>query len=72
MALYRVPIKWEECGYLVVHASSQEEAAKNAMKELDVYPLNNRPVPGSLKLAFPEDKVTEYIARVADGFENDY
>lgn len=71
MALYRVPIKWEECGYLFVHASSQTEAAKMVMEDLDEYPLQNKPIPGSMKLAFPEDEVTEYVAKVADGFEDD-
>lgn len=67
MGLYKVPVEWRERGYLLVHASTQKEAAKVAMNGLDIYPLHNQPIGGSLKLAFPEGSETEYIARVAPG-----
>lgn len=67
----KVPVEWRERGYLCVHASTQKEAAKVAMNGLDIYPLHNQPIGGSLKLAFPEGSETEYIARVAPGFEED-
>lgn len=71
MGLYKVPVEWRERGYLLVHASTPKEAAKVAMNGLDIYPLHNKPIGGSLKLAFPEGSETEYIARVAPGFEED-
>lgn len=71
MGLYKVPVEWRERGYLLVHASTQKEAAKVAMNGIDIYPLHNQPIGGSLKLAFPEGSETEYIARVAPGFEED-
>jgi hypothetical protein len=70
MALYRVPIKWEQRGYLLVHAESQSQAAEAALNEMDVYPLDSEPIPGSLKLAFPSENAGEYVSRVADGFES--
>jgi hypothetical protein len=70
MALYRVPIKWEQRGYLLVYAESQSQAAEAALNEMDVYPLDSEPIPGSLKLAFPSENAGEYVSRVADGFES--
>ena len=45
MALYRVPIKWEQRGYLLVHAESQNQAAEAALNKMDVYPLDSEPIP---------------------------
>lgn len=57
MGLYKVPVEWRERGYLLVHASTQKEAAKVAMNGLDIYPLHNQPIGGSLKLAFSVDEL---------------
>lgn len=69
MALYKVPVKWEQCGYLIVHAENQIDAASVAMNDIDAYPLDSQTVSGSLSLALPQGSETEYIARIVPGFE---
>lgn len=61
MALYRVPIKWEQRGYLLVHAESQSQAAEAALKKWTFTRWTASQSPEALSLHFlPKMRVNTF------------